>query len=271
MKEWKASELDIRCSDACTRAGLTALLVSALAFSMLPILTHREALDALGKYMALRLTLKITLDDLDGEPCWEELKSQQPSGQAPNTWRLSQLIEVKCSSGRPPAQPEPTSADPFPAPSPQQETSTPNDGRPAPPAAPTFLRIKYPLYQRHDLSDTLMALTDPHLLSRARDSSNYFNYSIYRWELLLFRSVIKNRNIPIIRVYSQEKKEKTYVRTYSHEDLLKYLTLENIRELAAYELPKLSDVESPIAQQRGFSWSLTTPPFDLLSATMFAS
>jgi hypothetical protein len=93
MKEWKASELDIRCSDACTRAGLTALLISALAFSMLPFLARREALDALGKYMALRLSLMSILDNphsiaFSGSACHrsakasrrEDLEMEEPVG-----------------------------------------------------------------------------------------------------------------------------------------------------------------------------------------------
>jgi hypothetical protein len=267
MKEWKASELDIRCSDACTRAGLTALLISALAFSMLPFLARREALDALGKYIGLRLSLMSILDNLDSEPCWEELKSKQPSGQAPDTWRLSQLIEVECSSRPATAEPQPTSADPSPDPPPQQETSTPSDEGIAP---ATIVRLVYPLPQLQDISDFLTALTDANLLSRARDASNHFNFSIYRWELLLSRLFMRNGGIPVVHIFSQEKTERPSHQYYSREELLKYLTLENVQKLVAYELPKLSDVESPIAQRRDFSWSLMTPPFNLQIATMFA-
>src|SRR5215211_6980120 len=111
----------------------------------------------------------------------------------------------------------------------------------------------------YDLSNSFIALTNADLLSRARHASSHFDFSIYRWQLLLDQLFTRNRGIPIVRIFSQEE-TRTYSRSYSSEELLKYLTLENVQKLAAYELPKLSDVESPIAQRRDFSWSLMTPP-----------
>ena len=94
----KASDLDTRGSEVCTRAGLTALLFSALAVSMLQPLTKQPAFDALEKYIALRFVLKSSLDDLDADPCWQDLRSGAQGDEASNTWNLSQLLAYRCSS-----------------------------------------------------------------------------------------------------------------------------------------------------------------------------
>ena len=80
IMEWKTLELDIRCSEACTRAGLTALLFSALAMAMLqPFNTEQKSFDALANYLAWRWALKETLDELDADGCWQSLNRSDPT------------------------------------------------------------------------------------------------------------------------------------------------------------------------------------------------
>ena len=70
-------QLDFRCSNSCTRAGLTALLFAALAFAMLWPVEKAKQFDGLGKYVSLRLELKDSLDQLEGDPCWKVLVNRE--------------------------------------------------------------------------------------------------------------------------------------------------------------------------------------------------
>lgn len=67
----------------------------------------------------------------------------------------------------------------------------------------------------------------------------------------------------------RQKGLETYVPSYSREGLLKSLTLENVRELATYELPNISEVERPIIDENRFTLTPTAPPLTLISATTF--
>mgnify|MGYP003395328783 CR=1 len=53
------SQVDIRCSSACSRAAVTALLLSAIAISIIQPINEMKALTALSKYISLRDMLKI--------------------------------------------------------------------------------------------------------------------------------------------------------------------------------------------------------------------
>lgn len=161
--EWKASELDIRCSNACTRAGLTALLFSALAISMLQPLTKQKTFEALGKYIGSRLALQYALDELDADPCWQSLNRSESGA---SKWTISRLTEYQCTSKtkEPETKPEPAAP-------------PPNPKVPAPPAG---LRVSFPIEQAAMIANLLTALGDGDLLSLARFASNHFNYSIYR-------------------------------------------------------------------------------------------
>ena len=269
MKEWKASELDIRCSDACTRAGLTALLFSALAIALLIPVAKWDPFDALGKYISLRLTLKNVVEDLDNEPCWDMVKSQQPNSQVRDTWRLSQLLEVKCTWTTPSIEAQaPMPPVPSPVPSISQEATA--LGPPAAATAPTLrLTYKYGLWQMEIAADTLTALGDGKLLMRARAASNHFNYSIGRWAHLRDRLMSKNGAFPFSPTSGQESKQEDDSLFYTRENLLKYLTLANIRRLATSELPSIDEIDLPLAQRKGFTWSPTAPPFNIEAATMF--
>jgi hypothetical protein len=65
----EATEHDIRCSTSCTKAGLTALLFSALAISLLQPIAKIKLADTLGTYISLRSHLKILITNLGEEPC----------------------------------------------------------------------------------------------------------------------------------------------------------------------------------------------------------
>ncbi len=301
-KHTEPSPLDINCSNACIRAGLAALLFSALAISMLQPLTHGKALDALLKYVSWRFALKEALGQLETDPCWEELTNRGSGAQESKEGGFNFLLEYRCepkprSSGIQPQviEPSPYSwlykdkaikqssmagadtlwsissfinlrysyADVQPeSPSvPQADTD--------PPATPQGLKITVPIFPIHEVVDLLSELGDGQVLMLARSFSYRYDRSIYNWETLRHKLIIKNKSkeIPVISIPS---KGKTYfVRSYSRDELLKYLTLQDVRSLATYELPDLSEVEFLIKESGRISLPWTSSPLGLGSASTF--
>jgi hypothetical protein len=66
-------DVDIRCSEACTRAGTFALLLSAIAISLLSPLDSGNNRTALQSYISLRLALKEEVEQMSANPCWQKL------------------------------------------------------------------------------------------------------------------------------------------------------------------------------------------------------
>jgi hypothetical protein len=71
---------DTRCSNACTRAGLTGLILSTIAFAMLPALDKSRELDALIQYVSMRLSLEEDVKRLEGDAAWKILTTS-PTGK----------------------------------------------------------------------------------------------------------------------------------------------------------------------------------------------
>ena len=65
--------LDDRCSEACTRAGTFALLLSAVAIALLGPIVAANVRSALLDYISNRLALKEAVDQIQTNPCWQAL------------------------------------------------------------------------------------------------------------------------------------------------------------------------------------------------------
>ena len=244
-------QLDARCSSSCTRAGLTILLFSALAFAMLSPLEKAKQLEAFGNYVTLRLGLKGILEQLETDPCWKTVVSRE--GSEVTSWVLSRLTEIYCEV---PSVIKPKLSDPSNPSKIQKEKKTEKnspklkkDKTPsAPPtlsdipAAPRLLAISFPMWQFKRIADILTILGDGKLLYLARSYSYQFNWLIYRWEVLEDKMILDRSEMPV-STRPPEKMGKG-IRTIPREKLIKNLTLDNVKELSNYELPELSELES---------------------------
>jgi hypothetical protein len=65
-----SSEIETRCSAACTRSGVAALLIAVFAVSLVGLLKQEKINQAVSKYYSLRLQLKTAIETLDQDPCW---------------------------------------------------------------------------------------------------------------------------------------------------------------------------------------------------------
>lgn len=215
------SEHDIRCSNSCTRAGITALVLGAVALSMLQPLTKTRALDALLQYVSLRGSLKNELDRLEIDPAWKSLKASDFGDKASKDWNLAQLLDYKVKLSFAPSS----------VPESQEETKRKSAVSPGPakgpPAAPTGLSVTVErrLEPIHVVGDVLTRLGDGALLSRARNYSYRYDWSIYRWASLLYQLLVDSKSkegVVMVPIPLRQKKQGSSVPNYSHDELLKY-------------------------------------------------
>lgn len=247
------SELDIRCSNSCTRSGLTVLVLSIFAFVMLEPLTKTRQLEALIRYMSVRNVINEELNQLETDPVWKDLNSSDLASQASKDWNLAQLLDyrVKSSSGAT----DPTSSKDL--------------------SAPTELRVyaNTEILPIHSINQMLDILGDGNLLKEAQHYSIRYNRSIYRWSKLRDRLLLQNSskigNIPAGTVSKAEGKEKHNVSISVRDILRKYLTLPQIIELANYEEPDVSEIDFLIKESGKITFPWIGMPLGLRSGALF--
>ncbi len=239
------SMYDIRCSNACTRAGLAALVFSAIALLMLQPLQKTRELDALVRYGSSRLALKNAVDRLEEDSAWKYLKHSKPWQKASKDWTLEQFL----------AYTGPLEPSGFRRPEPK-DSVTPSRTQPVPQSS-HVLKAPAPVIELHlersimpiwAMAQALQELGDGDVLTLARTYSGEANQSIDAWADLRDRLINENRYIgPIIKI--SETKPPHFVPSYTREDLVKYLTLPQAIELATYQPPSILDLERLVKEQ----------------------
>lgn len=257
--------LNIRCSNACTRAGLTALLLSLLGLWMIPALTKAKELDALLKYVSLRSNLKVMIDELDADSCWQIFTKGKLSQQLSRNWNISRILECRCvlRLSTPPNQPkalEPSCPPPHTGDEQQKRSHSDilqdvpiiatsanlrtGDAHAQPvPNPPTNIQIEMPIWQVYQIADMVAGLGDGKVLALARSFSYRYDSSIYRWVALRDRIFLENKYKGAPTVTEHTQTQEHLVPTYARDELLQNLTMENVRKLSAYEYPDLSEIE----------------------------
>ncbi len=263
----QSSELDVRCSNPCTRAGFAVLLFTTLAFAILGPLDTAKRLEALGKYFTLRMELKDALDELEGDPCWKNLVSAE--GDKVSNWTLSKLIEFRCPSA-PPS--EKKRSDPPKTQLHRQENSeikpqTDKKQDETPPAQVQgfSVEIVLNLWEFEKIANALTELGNSETIRLARSYSYRFDRSIYRWEMLRHRILKRIREA--LRTSGPPSKSSVKPPNTSLEEEIKYLTFEDIRRLANYEQPELGELEPHIKELSQFNLPSLGIPLGLIMAT----
>jgi len=231
MPENEPSPVDIRCSEACTRTGLTILLLTAFVFSLIPLWREEIVGKELGHYIQLRNNLTYKLDELDADKDWKEF----PKEQNPDERELSVLVKYEWGSKK--------NVDPAPDVAILSSPTAPI----TPPSAPTALTVTTPSLTPTilgDIIETLKELDDGELTALVHSTSYAPSNSIYKWQLLRIR-LLNNKT----------------------SKLLEDLTITEVRQLAAYE--RLS-VDSRKLQEGGkrIPLSLTIPEVGIEQATL---
>jgi len=254
-------ELDYRCSASCTRSGLTALILSVLAFVMLEPLTKARQFEALLQYLSGRVGMKESLDRLEGDAAWKVLSAGEMADKAANQWKLAQLLNYK------------TTADvgvypPISSVEGNAESPSKPKADPRAPAAPTSIRISTEVLigPIHTIAELLEKLGDGNMLVQARRHSFKYNRSIFRWSVLLYRLIFGREFSPL----TQHRQERTgNVPTYSKNQLSLYLTLPKIKRLINYEMPDSRDIESLLRESNKVTLPWIGMPLRLGSGVLF--
>ena len=208
------------------------------------------ALKSLGKYIVLRDNLKIEIDELEKDPCWKALQNSK-FGNEINNWNIATLLGHECT--HPPNEPDKKPSETF-------ETLNENeiklrvkeptvsmpDGRTGP---PTDLSIVYQLPNIVAISSILVDLGKLETIKLARSLTYRFDTQIYQWELLRSRMITINMGFtPTGKgtfTSSDNKRLKLYTedhKSFSKKALFKYLTINDVKQLAAYKIPNANDL-----------------------------
>ena len=186
---------DTRCSDACTRAGTFALLLSAIAICLLSPLVAANIRTSLQNYISLRVALKETVDQISTDSCWLKLSEQLGGIRFTKTLTLVELGKYQCKEqSRPDGEESELSVQAL-ATTPEDrayltwDTPEPQTKKGLPPNPVRNLRLitEYPLPHLNSITKILTQLDDGNLLGAARQFSPRFNNSIYRWTTKQYR------------------------------------------------------------------------------------
>lgn len=86
-------------SEACTRAGAFALLLSIVLFLLIPYWLDRPKRDALRDYLTDRMNLALQIEKLDDDPRWQNYKSADSTLESHSIAELMKSSVVVSSSG----------------------------------------------------------------------------------------------------------------------------------------------------------------------------
>lgn len=323
-----------RCSTACTRAGLAALILAAISISLLGPLEDLRKFNHLGTYLNLRYTLVEALKSLEEDPCWLDLQGRKGEVSA-REWTLEELGKVICSP--PPGRSEDKSTDQSQSKtsgrvffasenkvaekttgdteSPLKSPDSPTRKGPSAPTlfSPSGLKIVWGLVALPGIENSAAQLCDFKLLNDAMQYSARYAFSIQRWQrhrdALLARVSGKSfhsgtwtleeapssqdkalsspnseepktstgYNPPpdkLPRALDQQRRALTVERflidmSKARKDVVPKLTVEEVKELAYYELPKLDEIEPIIKEIGRTDIGSFVKPLSLFSASAF--
>ena len=93
-----SSEFDLRCSSACTRAAITALLLSILSLSLATTFDSAQYADALGTYLYERDNLSQYVNEIQDDKCWQSIPEGEDTPLYKSGWSMMQLLNYQCKS-----------------------------------------------------------------------------------------------------------------------------------------------------------------------------
>lgn len=217
------SEVDMAASDACTRSGAFALLLSVALILLIPYLVERREEVALSQYISFRLNLLLRFEALDRNPVWQKYKTLNEAAESTS---IAQLKEVS-----------------VPITFHSEGIGVATSG-PKPPAPVTNLAITtdLPINEIPQIADYLGKLNDSQLLTLSRKVSKFFDYSVVRWvtrrnSLVYGNVVVHSCTGTGFEKPQAEKQSEYFVPAILADAQLKCLTLSDVRQLAQFELP----------------------------------
>jgi len=241
--------IETAASQACTRSGTFALLLAVVLFLLSAYWLQEKKSLAAGQYSAYRYNLVIHLDALDADPFWQGYAQVNPGAEDLPISALfhatgTVTIESRETGGGGAAL--------IPAvPSPVRKGDGQGKEHLAP-ARPTGLTAttSFAMEAREmgDIRKDIELLNDSKLLTRARQNSNFFEFSIVRWVSKLSTTMYANnaRGICLASVIALPAKSTPahYTPQFDQKAMVDCLTLRNVRDLARFEFPTIANPDS---------------------------
>jgi len=227
--------------------------------------------------LGLRLNLIAALDALDEDPLWQEYKHKRDTDSTPveqlATLRLNSttLAPVDPVPVQPkPGLPAPTTAAAQPSRQSANTSSSPAvDPRPEPPS----LGIVVGFGEVRQVADYLTQLNDSNLLTRSRNASDFFNFSIYRWVLkrdnLIAQNLFKGPSRSVTLTGQTDPGSTANFAGAADNKALLGLPLSAVRELAKAELPPLSNTVKLGRNDNEVELTTSSLPRSLYGASLF--
>lgn len=268
MEISNTSEFDFRCSNACTRAGLAALLLSAIAIALLQPIEKTKQLNAVLTYYGNRISMADALNMLKEDKVWNFLLERSNETKITKEGTLGQLLEyevlydgksLRLKSEKPKVEPQRTESKKSPsAVSPLAAPSI---------ASPTNLTVTVDrkILVLHHLVTALTELGKGDTLSLARQYSNQHNRSIFWWARLR-NSLIQNTAREGKALPHFEPASRFDVPDVPREVLLK-LNIPQIAELANYQPVRENELDPLLKEQS----SMTVPTVGIPLTTVRAA
>lgn len=274
-------KVDTLASDACTRSGAFALLLSVVLFALIPYWMQQPTDIALGHYIENRLNLSMYVDALDDNPLWQKYKASQPAAESMSIAQLldARVVISSVSAGTQQVQPTENMASSH-----GHRPAAQGHGRNAPrppgwiPAPPTGLTatVFSDIREIRPIADFLTKLNDSDVLTKSRGYSNFFNFSIGRWaqkrnDLVYANVLLHNCTTRVLELPHKGHRSPDFVPALDGEALERCLTLRDVRGLAQFELPTFSEpAQIGGSIRRGIDVSPGTLPRDLNVASIIA-
>jgi hypothetical protein len=270
------TKADEAASEACTKSGAVILLLFVALLLLIPYWTRRPMDIALGRYVAIRNELAISLDELQDDPIWQNYLASHPAAESMSIAQLVKLqvdetsISNAMTGKKPPGHPTVVVKAPT-------HGGSTGSGPPRP-SPPTMLSVKVfgTISEMPPIADLLSELNDSDLLAQARQFSNFFDLSIYTWaikrdDLLVQRvdagACFGGKGDPMVSYKGSGPA--FFVPAIKKDALLSCFTLRDVRELAQFQLPKVSN-PTQLGGSIGQTVEVTTGslPHDLYMASI---
>jgi hypothetical protein len=253
------------------RSGAFALLLSMALFTMIPYWLHRAEQIALVNYVALRLSLAGAVETLDGSVNWKTYRASNPDAES---MTVAELLKVQVHSDPMPLRAAPAQNGPSVS---GEGTAVPLGSQWRKPNPPTNVQLSVtsPIDEISVIADLLVKLDDSQLLTKSRNVSIFYNNAVFRWAIkrhaLLSSHAAAYPGGVVWEDPTRPDTPDNFVPSWGKDRVLNNLTISDVRELASFELPQLSDTTSIGANgEREIDFSPGSLPRTLFAATLCA-
>jgi len=235
------TRVDVAASAACVRSGAFALLLSIGNLLLVPYWREQPMYTALAAYLTGRVNLASAVESLDDDPIWQKYKT---SHETADSTTIQQLLGLQVNIAA--AESSKTTPQLKPA-APSKNHAKASVGGLVP-ASPTGMSvaITIALPEAPRIAESLNSLNDSEVLARTRQVSNFFNFSLIRWlnkrgAFAYQNALTSNCTKKELELPHKGGKPAEFVPVFTQEALLNCLTVHDVRELARFEYPTISN------------------------------